>query len=76
MEEDFGALLSCRRNVTKANPIKFLTLPINGEPYTTKNNVAIQQDWCAGHKIKDVLNRHGEFKKMEEYPQSRRPVYL
>ena len=55
----YGALLSCRNNVTKANPIDFLTLPVNGEPYTTKNNVAIQQDLCESHKIRDVLNKHG-----------------
>ena len=38
--------------------------------------MAIQQDWCAGHKIKDVLNRHWEFKKMGEFSQSIRPVYF
>ena len=26
--------------------------------------------------IKDILNRHGEFKKMEDYPQNRRPVHF
>ena len=63
--EIYGALLSCRRSLTKANPTEFLTLPVNGEPYTTKNNVAIQQDWCNSCIIKNILNRHGEFKKME-----------
>ena len=38
--------------------------------------MAIQQDWCAGHKIQDVLNRHGQFKKTGEFPQSRMPVYF
>ena len=26
--------------------------------------------------IKDILNRHGEFKRMEDYPQNRRPVHF
>ena len=44
--EIYGALLNCRRNVIKANPSEFLALPVNGEPYTTKNNIAMQQEWC------------------------------
>ena len=75
-KEIYGALLSCRRNLVKANPTEFLTLPVNGEPYTTKTNVAMQQDWCDNHMIKDILNRHGEFKRMEDYPQNRRPVHF
>ena len=60
----------------KSNPIEYLSLPINGKPYITKNNRAIMQNWCSNHNIRDVLNRHGEFKKMEEYPPGRRPVYF
>ena len=75
-KEIYGALMSCRRNAAKANPIEFLTFPVNGEPYITKNNVAIQPDWSSNHKIKDVLNGRGEFKKMEEYPLGRRPVHF
>ena len=58
------------------HPTEFLTLPVNGEPYMTKNNIAIQQDWCDNHMIKDILNRHGEFKIMEDYPQNRRPIHF
>ena len=60
----------------KSNPIEYLTLPINGELYIIKNNVAIMQNWCSTHRIRDVLNRHGEFKKMEEYPLVEGPYIL
>ena len=33
-KEIYGALLSCRRNLIKANPTEFLTLSVNGELYT------------------------------------------
>ena len=41
-KEIYGALLSFRRNLIKANPTEFLTLPVNGEPYITKNNITMQ----------------------------------
>ena len=72
--EIYGALLTCRRNMIKANPSEFHTLPVNGEPYTTKNNIAMQQEWCEKYTVRDILNRDGDFKKPEDYPRSRRPV--
>ena len=74
-KEIYGALLTCRKNLIKANPTEFLTLPVNGEPFITKNNTAMQQDWCENYMIKDILNRNGELKKLKDYPRNRRPVY-
>ena len=69
-KEIYGILSTCRRNVIKANP----TLPVNGEPYITRNNIAMQQEWCEKYTVGDILNQEGDFKKSEDYPQSRRLV--
>ena len=63
-KEIYGALLTCRKNLIKANPTGFLTLPVNGEPYITKNNITMQQDWCENYMIEDILNQNGELKKL------------
>ena len=35
-KEVYGSLLACRRNLIKASPPEYLSLPVNGEPYITK----------------------------------------
>ena len=42
----YASLLLCRRNILTVHPEEFITLPTNGEPQITKNNIAISQDWC------------------------------
>ena len=42
-KEIYDSLLSCRKKLLKSDPLEFLTLPVNGEPYLTKNNTAMQQ---------------------------------
>ena len=74
-KEVYGSLLACRKNLIKATPSEFLTLPVNGEPYTTKNNTAIQQPWCTNLTINDILSRDGNFKKSEDYPPGKRPAF-
>ena len=75
-KEIYGALLSCRKNVTKANPIEFLTLPVSGEPYTARNNLAIQQDWCESLKIRDVLTGTGNSRRWKSIPRTEDPCTL
>ena len=64
-----------QEKVIKASPMEFLALPVNGEPYIPRNNVAMQQDWCEKFTIKDILDQEGNFRKPEDYPQSRRLVF-
>ena len=42
-KEVYGSLLACRKNLVKASLQEYLSLPVNGEPYITKNNIAVQQ---------------------------------
>ena len=55
---------------------QFFTLPVNGEPYITKNYTAIQQQWCENLTINNILSRDGNFKKTDDYPPGKRPVFL
>ena len=55
-KEIYGALLACRKNMVKASPLEFLSLPVNGEPYIMRNNIAIQQDRCENFTINDILD--------------------
>ena len=74
-KEVYGSLLACRRNLIKARTPEYLTWPVNGEPYITKNNIAIQQPWSANLTINDILSSDGNFKKTEDYPPGKRPVF-
>ena len=74
-KEVYGAILACRRNLVKASSPEYLSLPVNGEPYITNNNIAIQQPWCENLNINDILDFNGGFKKTEDYPPRRRPVF-
>ena len=62
-KEVYGSLLACRRNLIKASPPEYLTLPVSGEPYIIKNNIAIQQPWCINLTINDILSSDGNLKK-------------
>ena len=55
--------------MVKASPVEFLSLPVNGEPYITRNNVAVQQAWCENFTINDILDQDGEFKNLKITPQ-------
>ena len=74
-KEVYSSLLACRKNLIKASPPEFLTLPVNGEPYITKNNIAIQQPWCEHLTINDILGTDGNLKKIGDYPPWKRPVF-
>ena len=74
-KEIYGALLACRRNMVEDSPPELLSLPMNGEPYITRNNVAVQQVWCENLTINDILDQSGEFKTPDDYPPRRRPVF-
>ena len=74
-KEIYDSLLTCRRYLLESNPLEFLTLPVNGEPYLTKNITAIQQPWCENLTINDILDKNGNFKKPEEYLIGKRPVF-
>ena len=41
-------------------PEEFIALPINGEPTMTKNNKAINQDWCKHEMIKEIDEFYGQ----------------
>ena len=75
-KEIYGTLLACSKNIVKASPLEFISLPVNGEPYITGNNVAMQQAWCENFTINDILDKYGRFKKPEDYPPRRRPVFF
>ena len=75
-KEVYGSLLACRKNLIKASPPEFFTLPVNGEPYITKNNITIQQPWCKYLTIYDILGTDGNFKTIDDYPPGKRPVFL
>ena len=60
-KEIYDSLLTCRKNLLRSNPLAFLTLPVNGESYITKNNAAIQQPWYVNLTINDILNVDGNF---------------
>ena len=40
-KEIYDSLLTCRRNLLKSNPLEFLTLPVNREPYLRKNSTLV-----------------------------------
>ena len=75
-KEIYDSLLTCRKNLLNSDPLEFLTLPVNGEPYVTKNITAIQQPWCKNLTINDILDKDGKLKKTEEYPVGKRHVFL
>ena len=72
----YDSLLACRRNLVKASPPEYLTLPVNGEPYITKNNIAIQQPWCVNLTLNDILNSDSNFKKIEDYPSYKKASFF
>ena len=76
LKEIYDSLLTCRQNLLKSDPLEFLTLPVNGEPYLTKNSTAMQQPWCENLTINDILDKNGNLKKTEEYPVGKRPVFI
>ena len=67
-KEIYGSLLACRKNLVKASPSEYLFLPVNGEPYITKNNIDLQQPWCVNLSLNNILNSKGKFKKMKSTP--------
>ena len=71
----YSSLLACRRNLIKASPPEHLALPVNGKPYITKNNIAIQQPWCVNLTINNILSSDGNLKKTKDYPPGERPVF-
>ena len=75
-KEIYDLLLTCRRNLLKSDPLEFLTLPVNGEHYLTKNSTAMQQPWCENLTINDILDKNGNSNKPEEYPVGKRPVFM
>ena len=72
----YDSLLTYRRNLLKSDPLEFLTLPVNGEPYVTKNITAIQQPWCKNLSFNDILDKNGSLKKPEDYSVGKRPVFM
>ena len=65
-KEIYDSLLSCRTNLLMSNPLEFFTLPVNEDPYITKNNDEIQQPRCVNLIINDILNVDGNLKKIVE----------
>ena len=49
------------------HPEEFITLPINGEPQITKNNMAINKDWCKNETINVILDSNGKIKEIDEF---------
>ena len=60
-KEIYDSLLVCRRNLLGVDPLEYLTIPINGEPYLTKNFTAIKHTWCENLTVRDILDENGEF---------------
>ena len=46
---------------------EFITLPINGEPQITNNNIAISQDLCKQETLDVIVNANGKFKKLTNF---------
>ena len=63
----YASLLLCRRNILTIHLEKFITLPINGEPQITKNNIARNQDWCKFEMINTILNADVKVKRIDEF---------
>ena len=57
----YASLLLCRRNILTIHPEEFITLPINGKPQITNNNIAISQDWCKHEMLDVILNVNAKF---------------
>ena len=74
--EIHDALLAYRKSLLNTNPLEFLTLPVNGEPYITKNNTAIQQPWCINLTINDILNEDGNLEKNRAVPPWKKACFL
>ena len=57
----YASLLLCRRNILTIHPEEFITLPMNGEPQITNNNIAICHDWCKYEMLNVILNANAIF---------------
>ena len=55
-------------------PEEAISLPINGEPQITSNNISINQDWCKYEMIDILLNTKGTIKNIDEFYGPNRPV--
>ena len=72
----YDSLLKCWKNVVSIQPLEFLSVPIMGEPFITKNNTPVNQLWCRNLMIKDVLNNWGDWKQSNGYTDGQKPVFF
>ena len=56
------------------HPEEFITLPINGEPQITNNNIAICQDWCKYEMLNVMLNSNAKLKEIVEFCGPKKPI--
>ena len=55
-------------------PEAFITLPINGEPQITNNNIAIGQDWCKYEMLNVMLSRNAKVKEIGNFFGPKKPI--
>ena len=66
--------VSCRLNVLLDFPQEYRHIQINGEPHITNNYVSIRQDWSAFSNLDDIIDTNGNFKRIEEISEDKRPL--
>ena len=70
----YASLLLSRRKILTIHPEEFITLPINGEPQITNNNIAIGQDWSKYETLNVSLNPNAKVKEIGDFFGPKKPV--
>ena len=70
----YDSLLTCRNNILFRYPSEYLSIPVNGEPFITKNKNPITQSWCEQLMIRDILDHQGDLKESKSYNTLQKPI--
>merc|ERR1711888_560015 len=70
----YSSLITCRLNVLLDFPQEYRYIPIKGEPQITDNNVPIRQDWSLCRNLNDIIDKNGNFKRLEDISEDRKPL--
>ena len=70
----YSSLITCRLNVLLEFPQEYRYIPINSEPQITDNNVPIGQDWSSCKNLNDMIDRDGNFKRIEDNSVEKKPL--
>ena len=70
----YSSLITGRLNVLLEFPQEYRYIPINGEPQITDNNVPIRQDWSWCRNLNDIIDKDGNFKRLEDISVDKKPL--